>query len=168
MKKITVILASLALMGVLAGGAWARGGGPGWGYGPGYQGQQLSKEDYAKLAEKRATFLKETLPLRQQLAAKGIELKTLWAQPNPDQAKVQALNNEVIELRAQLAKKANDAGLPGYGGGRGFGRGMDFGPRGGGYGPGYHMGYGPGGGYGPGYHMGYGPGGGYGAGACWR
>ncbi|MEW5914680.1 MAG: periplasmic heavy metal sensor [Thermodesulfobacteriota bacterium] len=159
MKKVLVILASLALLGVFAGGAYARpwGGGPGWGYGPGYQ--QLSKEDYAKLVEKRAAFLKETMPLRQQLATKGIELKTLWAQPNPDQAKIQALTNELIDLRAQLAKKAADAGLAGYGRGFGRGYGMGFGGRGG-YGPGYHMGSGPGG-PGGGY-------GGYGPGACWR
>ncbi|MBU4605577.1 MAG: hypothetical protein KKH66_11785, partial [Proteobacteria bacterium] len=82
-------------------------------------------------------------PLRQTLATKGIELRTLYAQPDADQAKVKALQNELIDLRGQLAKKANDAGLPGYG----FGRDFHRGPRGG-YGQGM-MGYGHGMGYGP-------------------
>lgn len=187
MKKTMMILAGLALTGLLAAGAWAGpwGGGPGvgacpgWGAGPGYgyPGPQLSQEDYAKLGEKRAAFLKETLPLRQKLAAKAVELRTLRLQANPDPAQLKALSDEVIELRTQIAKKANEAGLAGaWDAGRRFGR--RFGP---GYGMGYGMGYGPGMmGYGPGMMgygpdvRGYGPGGygppmmGYGPGAYWR
>jgi zinc resistance-associated protein len=161
MKKMTVILGSLALVATMAVGAWAGPWGPGPGYGPGYgPGFGLSKEDVAKLDQKRAAFMKDTLALRQQIAVKNMELRTEQAQLNPDQAKIKALGDQIIELRSQIAKKANDAGLSRLGFGRGFGRG--------GYGRGHHMAWGPGTmGYGPGM-MGYGPGGGYGPGACWR
>jgi zinc resistance-associated protein len=53
----------------------------------------------------QATHLKDTLELRKQLAAKQMELQTLWAQPNVDQAAVEKLSNEVAEVRAQLWKK---------------------------------------------------------------
>jgi zinc resistance-associated protein len=170
MKKMMVILGSMALVATMAVGAWAGPWGPGQGYGPGNcpgyaaggpgggpgygPGPNMTKEQYEQFQAKRAAFLQETLPLRQTMAAKGIELRTLYAQPNADQATIQKLRGELIEMRSQLAKKANDAGLPGVGFGRGgFGRG--------GYG---HGGYGM---------MGYGGGpgmmgAGYGPGACWR
>ena len=161
MKKLMVILGSMALVATLAVGAWAGPWGPGQGYGPGNcpgyaagaggpgygPGPNLTKEQkeqFEQFQAKRAAFLKETLPLRQTLAAKRIELRTLYAQPNADQAQVKALTNELIDLRSQLAKKANDAGLPEYGAGYGRGHGRGF--RGG-----------PGG-----------PGAGFGPGACWR
>ena len=166
MKKITVIMGSLALVAIMAVGAWAGPYGQGRGYGqgncPGYAagpgagygpGPQMSKEEFAKFQAKRAAFLKGTITLRQNAANKRIALRTEYAQVKPDEAKIKALRNELIDLRGQLAKKANDAGLPGMGLGRGFGPGKSrgFGPRGGGYGMG--------GGYG---HGGYGPG------NCWR
>lgn len=152
MKKMMVILGSMALVATMAVGAWAGPWGPGQGYGPGNcpgyaagsvdgpgygPGPNMTKEQFEQFQAKRAAFLKETMPLRQSLANKRVELRTLYAQPDADQAKIKALQNEMIDLRSQLAKKANDAGLPGYGSGRGFNRG----PRGG-YGPG--MGFGPG------------------------
>jgi len=174
MKKFTVIVGSLTLVAILAAGAWAGNWGPGPGYGqgncPGYAaggpgygpgrgfgpGPQMTKEDFAKFQAKRAefqakraAFLKDTAQLRQTKAIKRIELRTEIAQVKPDQAKIQALRNELIDLRAQLAKKANAAGLPAYGLARGKG-----------------SGFGPGRGHGP--RGGYGSGGGYGKGACWR
>ncbi len=147
MKKTIAIAAGLALMGVVAVGAWAgpwqgRGGYgpgncPGWGPGGGYQGQQLSKEEYAQKKEKLAAFMKETLPLRQKMVSKGMELRTERMQASPDEAKIKALTDEVIDLRSQIAKKANDAGLSGFWRmGKGYGRGFGPGMRGGGYGGG--------------------------------
>ncbi|MCF8043724.1 MAG: periplasmic heavy metal sensor [Desulfarculaceae bacterium] len=160
MKKLTVILGSMALVATMAVGAWAGPWGSGQGYGrgncPGYAagpgggpgygpGPNMTKEQFEQFQAKRAAFMKDTLPLRQSLANKRIELRTMYAQPDADQAKTTALRNELIDLRGQLAKKANDAGMSGFGFGRGNRRG-------------------PGGGYGPG--MGYGPG--NGPGSCWR
>ncbi|MBU1276817.1 MAG: periplasmic heavy metal sensor [Proteobacteria bacterium] len=147
MKKLMVILGSMALVATMAVGAWAGPWGQGPGYGPGNcpgyaagsgggpgygPGANMSKEDYEKFQANRAAFMKDTLQLRQSLATKRVELRTLYAQPDADQAKIKALNNELIDLRAQLAKKANDAGLAGNGFGRGFrggpgGRGMGYG-----------------------------------------
>lgn len=168
MKKWTTITASLALTLTMAAAAWAVGPGYGMmgrGMGPGYAGQpQITAEQQAEFVKARAAFLKDTQALRQQAAAKRIELGALWAQPQPDQARITALSNELVDLRAQLAKKRNQylAQFPGAGvqfRGRGYGGHM--GPGGGfcGYGYGGHMG---GRGYGGRSMMGFGPG------NCWR
>ena len=143
MKRTVVIIGSLALVGALAAGAWAgpwgqgRGYGPGNCPGPGGQYQKMSKEEFAQLKQKRAAFMKDTMELRQKMAVKGIELRTLAVQPTPDEAKIKALRDELIEMRAELAKKANDAGLSGFWRmGKGYGRGVGPGMRGGGYGGG--------------------------------
>ena len=94
----------------------------------------MTKEQFEQFQAKRAAFLKDTLPIRQSMATKRIALRTLYAQPNADQAKIKALQGELIDLRGKLAKKANDSGLPAFG----FGRGNRRGPGGSG------MGYGPG------------------------
>ena len=149
MKKITVAFVSLGLVALLTASAWAGpwGYGPGRGQGPGYAYSQLSPEQRAELDKQRADYLKETLELRQQLASKRIELTTLAAQPDADQAKIKALSNEVVDLQGQLAKKRIEY----FGGERGPGAGYCAG-LGGGFGRG----------------MGRGFGGGYGPGACWR
>ena len=131
MKKISVIAGSLALVALMAVGAWAGPWGSGQGYGPGNcpgyaaggpgQGQgygpgpRMTKEEFEKLQTQRAAFLKDTMQLRQTMALKGIELRTEFAQVKPDDAKIKALKTELIDLRAQMAKKANEAGLPAYG-----------------------------------------------------
>ena len=117
MKKITVTVISLSLLALLASGAMAgqwgpgRGQGQGYGMGPGAYAQ-LTPEQQADLQKKRAAFEKEraaylqdTLGLRQQMTAKRQELRTLIAQPNFDKAKAKALALEMVDLRAQLAKK---------------------------------------------------------------
>jgi Spy/CpxP family protein refolding chaperone len=167
MKRTAIIALSLGLVGLFAVGAWAgpwghRGygmAGPGWGGGPGW-GRQLSQEDQEKFNQARAAFLKETMELRQKQAAKRIEIRTLTAQPNYDQAQAQALADELTDLRAQIQKKRNEH-LGQFGGGYGPGGG-----RGGRGGWGARGGYGPG--NCPGFGGGYGPRGGYGGGYCWR
>jgi zinc resistance-associated protein len=176
MKKVTVILASLALVVMLSGAALAAG--PAGKEKTDFKHPQITKEQVEQINQARAKFLKDTLELRQKVAAKKIELKTLYVQPKPDKAKIKALALELVDLRAALAKKRIEAfsGLPvGPGFWRhGFGH-RGFGPRFGhkGFGPGGsgHMGYGPGFGhmgFGPGGfgHMGFGAGFGYGPGAC--
>lgn len=130
MKKATLVIIALALVALLATAVWARGpysGSRGGGYGGGYcygASGAVNQEAFAK-------FQTDTLQLRQELAANRVELHTLLAQPQPDQARVKALSDQVTQLREQLAKKAHEAGVAG-GYGRGFARG-----RGDGYGPGY-------------------------------
>ncbi len=162
MKRMSVILSALALVALMSTAALARGGmgmGPGM-MGPGYAyNTQITPEQQAAFQKARADFLKATQDLRAQIAQRRVELRTLWAQPNPDQARITALNNQLVDLRAQLLKKRNQylASFAGTGFGPGFcpGFGGGFGPRGG-----YHM-------MGRGWGMGMGMGMGYGGGPCW-
>jgi hypothetical protein len=94
-------------------------------------------------------FQKETLPLRDEMAAKRLELRNEFNKDTPDQTKIAALQKEMIDLRTKISAAAKKNGLPDRGFGPGYGGGDGYGP---GYGRGYHMGQG--GGYGPGYGRG--------------
>jgi Spy/CpxP family protein refolding chaperone len=96
-------------------------------------------------------FFKESLPLSNAMQIKQVELRTLWAQTNPDQEKLLAKQKEINALRTQLQEKATQnrlemrkiltpeqqAQLGAYGPGYGIRGGM----MGGGFGPGRGMGY---------------------------
>lgn len=144
MKKIALSgMLALTIAALVAGTALAAPlGAPGRGMEPGYSRAQISQQDLAKFRAARAKFLLETLKLRQNIAAKRVELRTLWAQPTRDQAKIKALSDQLVDLGAALAKKRN-AYLAEYPGmfGPGFGR-HRRGP-GGAFGPRFHRGPGP-------------------------
>jgi zinc resistance-associated protein len=183
MKRMIVAVLVVALVGT-AGLALAQGWGRGPGYGPAYPpnygprgawgaGLNLTPEQVQKMQALQDKFFKETLPLRNELQAKVLELRTLWAQASPDQTKIMAKQKEINALREQLQEKGTQfrlearniltpeqqAQLGSYGPGFGPGYGMM-----GGFGPGYGMM----GGYGHGYGMGYGRGYGMGYGFCPR
>ena len=65
----------------------------------------LKPEQQEKCKKMRAAHQMETLELRQQLAVKRIELKTLWKQPKIDQARIEKLSDEIADLSAELSKK---------------------------------------------------------------
>lgn len=172
MKKMIVGLVVVALV-ATAGMAMAQGWGRGMGYGPApYAGYgpaygpgygpkgswgpalNLTAEQNQKMQAMREGFFKETLSLRNEMQTKQLELRTLWAQANPDQEKILAKQKEINALRAQLQEKRTQhqlemrkvltpeqqAQLGAYG--PGFGPG--FGPKKamrGGFGPGRGMGY---------------------------
>ncbi|MCB2189394.1 MAG: periplasmic heavy metal sensor [Deltaproteobacteria bacterium] len=170
-RKVLASLAALSLVAVLVIPALADDTTPN-GPGQGYYGRQLTPEQVQKLDKARSAFLNETLDLRKQIATKNIELRALESQENADPAKVKTLQNELVDLRSQMAKKANDfaAANPDFRGmGRGYGMGFGRGGRGG-YGPGACNGNGPNDcpGYGAGYGRGGNGRGGYGPGSCWR
>ena len=128
MKKYGSLIIALALVTLVGTMAWARGGwGGGYGMGPGYGYSQATPEQ----REAFAKFQMDTLEQRKQLAVKRVELRTLYSQPSPDQARINALKNQITDLRAQIDKKAIEAGLT-TGSGRGYGKGPGYG-RGGGY-----------------------------------
>jgi hypothetical protein len=167
MRRIGIVVLVVALVAGVVAVAGARG----WGYGQGY-GMMAPQNQ-----EVMAKFMQDTLALRQQLAAKNMEMRTLWIQPGADKAKLDALGKEIEDLRMQLSKKAAEAGLGNYGPrmrGPRFAGGPGACP---GYGPGNGPGYGRGNGGCPGYGgaPGYGGGnprgfrGGYqrGPGGCW-
>ena len=152
MKKVSVVAVVVAVGLLLGTGAYAAR----QGYGPG-----SGQVDVNALRQ----FQKETLPLRDELAAKNLEFRNEYAQQMPDRTKIATLQKEMIDLRTKIQAAADKQGLPAYGpgmgygsGGYGMGRGMMYGY--GGYGPGYGMGRGMmgRGGYGggPGYGGGYG------------
>ena len=166
MKKIIVavfVIALLVTSGVAIAQGWGRGAGMGPGYGPGASGYgpggwaaalNVSPEQTQKMQTLREAHFKETIPLRNEIMSKRIELQTLWAQTNPDSEKILAKQREINALTAQFQEKATkhrlemrqvltpeqQAKIRAY-------------PRGrGGFGPGYGMkdGFGPGRGMGRG------------------
>ena len=174
MKKTIVAVLAVALLavaGVAMAQGWGRGPGmgpgPGMGSGPGPGGAwgaglNLTPEQNQKMQALRESFFKETLPLRNEMGIKQLELKSLWAQTNPDQDKILAKQKEVNASREKLQEKATLHRLemrkiltpeqqaqlgaygPGFGPGFGPGHGMKGGMMGGGFGPGRGMGYGMG------------------------
>ena len=143
---------------------WGRGMGYGPGPGMGYGSEQgmghgprgswganlnLTPEQTQKLQAMRESFFKESLPLRNEMQIKKLELSTLWAQTNPDQEKILAKQKEINSLRAQMQEKGikhrlemrkiltpeQQAQVTAFGPGFGHGHGMK-----GGFGPGRGMG----------------------------
>ena len=169
MKKMIVavfVVTLLAASGLAMAQGWGRGAGMGPGYGPCATGYgpggwaaalNLSPEQNQKMQALRESHFKETIPLRNEIMSKRLELRTLWAQTNPDQEKILAKQKEINALTAQFQEKATKHRLemrqvltpeqqakigtfPGGPGGFGPGYGMrgKFGPgRGMGWGAGY-------------------------------
>jgi len=128
MKKLLVVALVVvfgAALSTVALAAWTRGQGP---------DAQVDVNAFRN-------FQKETLPLRDEMAVKRLELRNEFTKETPDQAKIAALQKEMIDLRTKISDAAKKNGLPDSGFGRGY-------VGGDGYGRGYHMGYD--GGYGPG------------------
>ena len=79
------------------------------GMGPDPQGwQDMPPEQREQWRQMRSRFMQETLPLRQELSAKQMELETLWDQKNPDPEKVKALSDRIAELRSKLDRKHDE------------------------------------------------------------
>jgi Spy/CpxP family protein refolding chaperone len=159
MKRIITFLGIVLLLGVFSASVVARERGmefyPRMGYGPGMGGfppgpgySPLTEEQRTQLDESKKKFQDETAELREALSGKSKELYALLNTEEPDAKKAKALQNEISELRAELALKALDNQLEvrkilpeGYvkGWGRGYGPPMGYGPRMG-RGPGMHWG----------------------------
>jgi Spy/CpxP family protein refolding chaperone len=125
--------------------------GPGYGRGmsgvPGYgvpPVSNLTQEQSTKIQAIQQKNLTEITPLREQLFAKRTELRTLWTAQNPDQAQIKSLQQDMLDINAQLQEKINgarlamskiltpeqQAQLPAYGAGMGPGMGRMGGPIG--------------------------------------
>jgi periplasmic protein CpxP/Spy len=111
MKRITLTFMALLFVAAVAtsafGFGWGRG--PGFGHGPcaggdfgGYAGLDLTADQKAKLSEMRDAQFKEMKPLMDQMRAKRDELRKLWLEPSPDQAKITAAQKEMNSLRDQM------------------------------------------------------------------
>lgn len=109
------------------GYGWGSGYGPGmmgpgayeegYGMGPGMMGYRgagignwgnLSREDAAKMGTEQAAFFKATEKIRQNIYAKGLELRSEFAKENPDAGKASNLQKEISALEGQLDQKRVD------------------------------------------------------------
>ncbi len=116
MKK-TVIGVSVVVA-LLAAASLAIAWGPGYGRGFGYTGDPASRECWyapnfnltaeqsGKLTGLQQQFMNETLPIRNELAAKSLELRNLMAQPSPSAATISAKQQEIFALQQKMQEKS--------------------------------------------------------------
>lgn len=115
MKKKSIIGVSLvlavALMATMAfAGGMGRGFGTGYGYG--YPAiPNLTPEQSSKIQALQKDYLDEITPLQQDLLKKKTKLRSLWLSPNPDQAKITALQKEILSLNSKLQEKGTNLSL---------------------------------------------------------
>jgi Spy/CpxP family protein refolding chaperone len=87
-------------------GAMGPGGGcMGGGFGNCLYSGALSPEQGKEAQSLREGHLKEIAPVKSQLFTKRLELRNLWAQPNPDRDAIMAKQAEINELEKQLQEK---------------------------------------------------------------
>jgi Spy/CpxP family protein refolding chaperone len=165
MKKVMVAVLAIALLatsGLALAQGWGRGpgmgpgAGGGMGFGPCAANLNLSAEQIKEMQDLRTKHFNETAAVREALLARNAELRSLWAEKEPNQTAILKKQKEVNDLRAQMQEmgvkhrlqargiltpeqqtqlqnclsETGNAG-PGYGkrgGGYGGGRGMGMGP----------------------------------------
>ena len=111
LKIVFVIIVSVAMVGVSINAFAHRGmgWGGGWGhhrdgYGPGYGGRadEMSKETFTQMEEKREAFLKATRDIRAALIEKERALQAEMAKEKMDVARASELQKEISQLRGQF------------------------------------------------------------------
>ncbi|CAH2030467.1 hypothetical protein [Trichlorobacter ammonificans] len=113
MKKITLAVAFVAALAVTAS-AYARGGyGPGGGPGCG-PCSESSPEQTAAYKK----YVADTLPLKEQMHAKHMEIQREWIKEKPDNEKLTKLQTELQALRQKLYEVREKAGIGKGGKGR--------------------------------------------------
>ncbi len=116
-KNIIISMAVVFTLALVISTAMAFGPGHGRGVsgGPGGYGvppvSNLTAEQTAKIQALQQKNLTEITPLREQLFAKRTELRTLWTSKSPDQAQIKALQQDMLDIHAQLQEKATNARL---------------------------------------------------------
>ncbi len=121
MKKMIVGLMAVALLatsGVALAQGWGRGTGygpgpaPGYGPGPGPAGAwganlNLTAEQQQRMQALRQSHFNEMAPLWEKMINKQAELRTLWAQPEPNLSQIREKQMELNALREQMQEKQN-------------------------------------------------------------
>lgn len=122
-KKVLVgMLAGAMILASTVGTSFARGGPGMGGYGKGMWGPgngrcmglgicnpnnpSLSQEQKDKLFALREAYLRDVTPLQNELAAKKLELRNLWAAQNPDQARITEKQREINRLQERIQERA--------------------------------------------------------------
>ncbi len=115
MKKTAIGISIVVALFVTASLAFAQG--PGYGRGYGYAASpyygclsapnfNLTADQTGKLNSLQQQFLNETLPIRNELAAKSLELRNLMAQPSPNAATIWAKQPEIFALQQKMQEKS--------------------------------------------------------------
>jgi zinc resistance-associated protein len=111
-KGIFVSIASIVALTLVTSAALAWGG-PGYarggGYGPGYGYSalpNLTPEQSSKIQALQQEHLKDIAPLQEQLWKKRTEMRELWLSQNPDEAKIAALQKDMLNLSGKLQDKS--------------------------------------------------------------
>jgi Spy/CpxP family protein refolding chaperone len=116
MKKLMIVMTALLLVTAFVMPADAyRGGGRGHGYGfcngndlSGVQGLNLTAEQKTKIGDMRTAHLKDVKPLQDKMHSKQGDLRLLWLEKSPDEAKIRATEKEIRALRDQMQDKGSD------------------------------------------------------------
>lgn len=109
MKKSLVALTVVAAL-AITGSAFARGG---MGMGPGMDmGNCAQMGQTGAMTPEMKKFIGDTMPLREEMHAKHIQLQKEMIKDKPDAAKVTKLQGEVAELRQKMMDARAKAGLP--------------------------------------------------------
>lgn len=111
MKRSILALTAAAAL-ALAGTAIAMPGmGPGAGAGPG-AGRGAGMAAQGQYTEQHKKFIAGTLPIREEMHKKHIELQKEWIKDKPDTAKITKLQGEMTELRKKMMDARAKSGLP--------------------------------------------------------
>lgn len=124
MKKSIVALTVIAAVAV-TGTAFARMGGMGPGMGP-------MMAQGGEMTEQQKKFIADTMPVREEMHKKHMEMQQEYIKEKPDTAKISKLQGEMLQLRQKMYDARVKSGLPmgkmgGKGmmkGGKGMGPGM--------------------------------------------
>jgi Spy/CpxP family protein refolding chaperone len=115
-KNIVISMVAVLALALVASASMAYGPGYGRsaGHGPGYANppvSDLTPEQSSKIQAIREAQFKEIAPLQQQLLAKKMELRGLWLAQNPEQAKINPLQKDVLDISAKLQETITNARL---------------------------------------------------------
>jgi Spy/CpxP family protein refolding chaperone len=116
MKKLMAFLTGILLVTAFVMPADAmRGGGKELGYGfcggndlARVEGLNLTAEQKTKITEIRANHLRDLKPFQDKLRSKRADLKLLWLEKKPDEAKIRAAEKEVRALGNQIDDRKTD------------------------------------------------------------
>lgn len=129
MKKSILALTVVAAL-ALTGSAFARGGmgGPGMGPGAGFCGGPGGAATPEQTTQYKK-FVADTLPLRDEMHAKRMEIKKEWIKEKPDNEKIAKLEGELRGLYQKMYDAREKSGIRmggtgGRQGGCGMGQGM--------------------------------------------
>jgi Spy/CpxP family protein refolding chaperone len=110
MKRIILMIAVLVSV---SANAWAFRNGCGMGPGIGMvtpfhwaSNLELTESQKAEIQTRQQAFAEEMSPLRDKLFSRRMELRELWSQTTPDQARISSKQQEIRDLQSQIQELA--------------------------------------------------------------